>query len=111
MASLTEGRPAASFIISEANGHRSRAKGTAGAALTAGTVLEANTAGELIAFDGTGTVAGIAITDAADGDTVAYIIRDAEVNGNVLTYPTESTAGGEEAASNAGLLTLGIVVR
>lgn len=111
MTTFTEAAHAAEFILSEGPGHYSRENGTAGAALTAGTIVEENTAGELIAFDGTGTVVGIVIYDAADGDAVAYLARHAEVNGDLLTYPTESTAGGEAAASNTGLATLGIIVR
>lgn len=123
MTTLTEGRHAAEFILSEANGHRSRENGTlvSGQDLAAGTVLMDNGAGKLTALTAAGTAADLdgeavgillAATDASDGDVeAAYIARDAEVNGNSLTYPTESTAGGEETAAIASLALLGIIVR
>lgn len=107
--SFTEGRHAAEFILSEANGARSRENGTAGEALTAGTVLESVTAG-LVAYE-SGTIVGIALYGAASGEPVSYLARDAEVNLKLLTYPAESTAGGEEAATIAGLKTLNIITR
>jgi hypothetical protein len=123
MTDFTEGRPAASFILSEANGHRSRENGTvvSGQVLAAGTVVMDNGSGKLTALTAAGTggdldddAVGIIIypIDATDGDVAAsYIARDAEVNGNCLVYPTESTAGGEETAAIESLALLGIIVR
>lgn len=123
MTTLTEGRHAAEFVLSEANGNRSRENGTlvSGQNLAAGTVLMDNGAGKLTKLTANGTAADLdgaavgillAATDASAGDVAAaYIARDAEVNGNSLTYPTESTAGGEEAAAIASLALLGIIVR
>lgn len=130
MTVLTEGKHAAAFIVSEANNTRSRKTGTvaSGQTLVAGQVVQLS-AGKLVAKDGTLNTALEAVT-AAEGimwDNVdasstgplgatdiagcVYIARDAEVNGSELTYPTETTAGGEEAAVNASLATLGIIVR
>lgn len=119
MTTFTEGRHAAEFILSEAAGKRSRENGTvlAGENIRAGEVIMDNGAGKIVPYVlGTGnTVLGISIYPVnADGGVdvaAAYLARDAEVNGNLLTYEAESTAGGEEAAANAGLLDLGIVVR
>src|SRR5262245_11206975 len=123
MATLTEGRHTAEFILSEANGNRSRENGTlvSGQNLKAGAILIDNGAGKLTAATAVGTagdldgdVEGILIeaVDATNGDMpCAYLARDAEVNQHALTFPTESTAGGEQAAAIAALLTLGIVCR
>lgn len=120
---LTESARNAGFILSEANGNRSRENGTvaSGQNLAAGTVLMDNGAGLLTALTAAGTAGdldgdavGILLNavDASDDDVEgAYIARDAEVNGNSLTYPTESTAGGEKAATIASLAMLGIIVR
>lgn len=111
MAVSTELPGPGAFILMEGDGHYSRENGTLGEALEPGTICEANTAGELIAFNGSGTVVGINIYGGEIGDEVSYLARHAEVNKKVLNYPTESTAGGEEAASDAGLLAIGIIVR
>ncbi len=122
--SFTEAYHAAAFILSEANGQRSRESGTvaSGQTLKAGEAVMLSGA-NLVAHDGSlntdGTVAtdavGIVI-DAVDASSaavanVAYIARDAEVNDNLITYPTESTAGGEKAGVVASLKSLGIIVR
>lgn len=114
----------AEFIMTEANGQRSRENGTvaSGEDLKAGTVVQDNGSGKLIACDGNLDTAGdlqtdvagvlIGATDASAADVdAAYIARDAEVNGNLLTFPTESSAGGEKAATIASLALLGIIVR
>lgn len=124
MTVFTEAVHAAEFIISEANGHRSRENGTllSGQNLAAGTVLQDNGAGKLIAFDADTNTAGslvdeaagilLAAVDATDGDQdCAYIARDAEVNLKLLTYPAETTAGGQEADTIASLKLLGIISR
>lgn len=123
MTTLTEGPRNAGFILSEANGNRSRENGTlvSGQNLSAGRVLMDNGSGKLTALTAVGTAGdldgaavGILIesTDASNGDVaVAYLARDAEVNGTTIIHPTESTGGGEEAASIESLAALGIIVR
>lgn len=122
--SFTEAYHTAAFILSEANGHRSRESGTvaSGQTLNAGEIVQLS-AGKLIAANGALNTAGDVVTavegivlaavdaSAADVDNVAYIARDAEVNDNLLTYPTETTLGGEKAATVASLADIGIIVR
>jgi hypothetical protein len=123
MTSLTEGRHAAEFILSEANHLRSRENGVlvTGQNLAAGTVVQL-AAGKLTAFtaavdtDGDLLVQAEGIlldnVDATDGDVpCAYIARDAEVNLNRLVYPAESSEGGEQANTVASLKLLGIIAR
>ncbi len=125
MTTLTEGRHAAEFLISEANGARSRATGTlaSGQNLTAGTVLQEDVSGNLVALSGSldsnnllaETPVGILYdnVDASGGAVtgVVYVARDAEVLGSSLNYPDETTNGGEEAKTIVKLATLGIIVR
>jgi hypothetical protein len=88
--------------------------------LKAGQVVQLS-AGKLIACSGLLDTAGTALVTAADGilfDAVdasggdvadcVYIARDAEVKDDLITYPTESTAGGEKAAVVASLKSLHI---
>lgn len=128
MTTLSEGKHAAEFLVSEANKTRSRKTGTvtSGQKLVAGEVVMLS-GGKLVTHDGSLNTAGDVITavegimweayDAsatgtnADIPNAVYLARDAEVNGEELTYPTESTAGGEKAAVQASLATLGIIVR
>ncbi len=42
---------------------------------------------------------------------MAYLARDAEVNGNLINYAEETTTGGEEANTIASLALIGIIVR
>lgn len=112
MADLTEGRHTAEFILSEANGNRSRENGTvkSGEDLAAGTVLELDST-KLVAFAG-GSVVGILIeaTDASSADVpAAYLARDAEVNLHTLTYP--DTTASPESDTVDGLADLGIIAR
>jgi hypothetical protein len=124
MTVFTEAAHTAEFILSEANGQRSREEGTlaSGQNLEAGTVLQLNGSSKLVAFDGDNNTAGdlidqavgilLAAGDATGGDLkVAYIARDAEVNLKLLTYPAETTAGGQEADTIASLKLLGIIAR
>jgi hypothetical protein len=92
---LTETRPAAGFILSEAPGSLSRDSGTAASGQTfeAGEALM-NSGGELVVWDG-GTdsdVLGFSIyeVDAASAavSNVAYISRLAELNVNLVSYPS-----------------------
>lgn len=125
MTTLTMGARDEEFILSEANGQLSRSNATlkSGQNLISGTLLEDDGTGKLIASSGdlntagdelTTPIAGVLCrtTDATDGDVeVAILDKDAEVKDAFLTYPAESTAGGEKAAAQASLLALGIKVR
>lgn len=119
MTVYTEGTHAAEFILSEANGNRSRDNGTlaSGQNLTAGTVVQWNADNKLVVFDGTRDsgggldpqAAGILIYDgdASDGDLeVAYLARDCEVNVNLITFPAL-----HQDDTVASLKTIGIVAR
>lgn len=118
-----EGLHTAEFLVSESKLYRSREVGT----LKAGQSVKA---GEVLAMDGTDLVALPGILDsglaldtpvvgiayAAGGGTAAtpnfvYIARDAEVSDARLTYPDETSPGGERAATIASLAALGIIVR
>jgi len=103
------------FLLSEANGTRSREVGTLAASQTIvpGRLLgRRTTGGQLAAYndaatDGTQTCIGIALRGAVTGagQTVdlAYIARDAEVLGSQLV--------GLDAAGSADLAALGIIIR
>lgn len=69
---------------------------------------------DLAAVDGAEIASAIALYDAvtAENETVkiAGIVRDAEVNGNLLTWPAGITAD-QKAAAIAQLAALGIIVR
>lgn len=111
MPTLTETVHDGAFLQSEANGFLSRETATvaSGQDLDAGTVVEFS-AGKLIACSGTLNTDGDLVTaaagilfaavDASDGDVedCVYIARDSEVKDDLITYPAESTAGGEKAA-------------
>ena len=120
MAPVTMGKLMAEFLVSEANGYRSREAVTvvAAADLEPGTILGRITANgnyvrhDAAAGDGSQTEAGILLEAIASGvtDSRTIIARDAEVSGADLTYE----AGADQAqidASNAALAGLGIAVR
>ncbi len=117
---LTESPHAGSFLLSEANGNRSRDNVTlvSGQDLEPGTVLGKITSGGKYKVydqqDNDGSEVAAAILygrgDASGGDiTVAVIVRDAEVIADQLVWadncPTDATAG------IADLKALGIIVR
>ena len=116
-----EGAHTGQFLVSEANGARSRETITLaeGQDLEAGTVLGKVTAtGKYAqvaptATDGTESAAGILFDNvdasAADSKAVA-IARDAEVRGSDLVWPEGVTAEQREAAVGE-LLAAGIVIR
>lgn len=121
MTVLTEGRHTAEYILSEANGFRSREVGTllAGNNLTPGTVLARITAsGKLTvltpgASDGSQTAFGVLYdsVNATGADKPAvYTARDAEVKALALTWPAGISAPNKTAAITA-LAALGIIVR
>ena len=125
MTTFTEGRHAAEFVLSEANPNRSRdsAAITVGQTLVVGQIVEDDGSGGLTAMTGTLDTAGALITqakgillyagasDSAESETVSYIARDAEVNGNLITFPTETSTGNERVLTIASLALLGIIVR
>ncbi len=121
----TETRHNGEFLMSEAEGKRSRENGTlvAGQNLVAGTVLGRITSGGKLAAanndasDGTEVSVGILLntTDASSTGTnadtaVAYIARDAEVNGNCLVFASSEDSG-DITANKADLAALGIIIR
>lgn len=118
MTVLTDAKYTAEFLVSEANGFRSRRVGTIseGETIVAGEVLQFDSAGDLVPFDGTVDTAGVdecaGISldnyDTSDGEMggCVYIGGDAEVNLGELTYPS-----GSEAAVVASLAKIGIICR
>jgi hypothetical protein len=119
MTVLTETRHRGEFLISEANGHRSRetvtmVSGTA--ALVAGAVLGKVTAsGKYQDYDqaesnGAETAVAVLLDDcdasAADAECVA-VVRDAEVNKGALGWIT----GADEAGAYVDLAGVGIICR
>jgi len=120
---FTEKAHGPEFILSEANGQRSRENGTvvSGQNLEAGTVVMDNGSGKLTAYTaeevtdgGVHEAVGIILypADATDGDVdVAYLARDAEVNLNLLVYPEETTDGDEEQHTVDSLKLIGIIAR
>lgn len=119
----TEGRHAAEFVMSEANRMRSRDVITivSGAGVVApGTVLGKITASgkyqpsAIGAIDGSEVAVAINMYEvdatAADAEVTA-IVRDAEVNKNILTYHADRDQAAEKAAADAELAAQGIVVR
>ncbi|MEA2091052.1 MAG: head decoration protein [Campylobacterota bacterium] len=119
---VTEGKHTAEYIISEANGERSRGTGTvlSGQSIDVGELVGIETAsGKYVAYDpadtivGSSTVAGIsyAAVDAtlADKTGAVFTLRDSEVRSSDLTY-NEAVAD-VITAEVAGLVSLGIIVR
>ncbi|MDN2578932.1 head decoration protein [Aquibium sp. ELW1220] len=123
MTVLTEPRHPGEFLMSEANGQRSRETITiaSGAGVIApGSVLGKITAsGKYLvstigATDGSQTAAAVSLygCDATSADQkIAAILRDAEVNGNILTYHADRDQPAERAAAQADLAAVGIIVR
>jgi hypothetical protein len=119
MSTLTKGPNDMAFVISEANGFRSRENAvvTAAAALEPGSVLGKITAsGKYVlhnpaAADGSQAAAGILGFALGIGEeNRAVIVRDAEVDATKLTYLTGMSAP-NIALAVADLLALGVVVR
>lgn len=104
---LNEGRHAAEFVVSEANGSRSRENvvvSSGSGKLPAGQILS-KSGSEYVPFDGTNADAVlIAGVDATAADVkAAVIVRDAEVNGSELF--------GLNATAKAALAVHGVIVR
>lgn len=120
MAPVTMGKRTADFIVSEANGYRSRESVTvdaSGGALEAGTILGQVTVGgdyvrhDAGASDGSENEAAILYDNiGAVSKDVAVVVRDAEVVQSELTYEVGADAT-QITASNAALAALGIIVR
>lgn len=115
MTTLTEAAHTAAFILSEANGQRSRESGTvaSGQNLKAGQLVKAS-GNTLVAYTDGSTPLGVLLNavDATGGAVAAaYIARDAEVNGGLLVYPDENSAGTVKSTAKAALKALGIICR
>lgn len=121
-----EGKHAAEFILSEANGYRSREEVTLaeGEKVKAGEVLGKVTAtSKYVAWDpdasdGSQTIAAVAYdnTDASasgNGDeAITVVARDAEVDVGALTYADETSAGnGGKDNAVSQLADIGIIAR
>lgn len=109
----TESQHPGEFIVSEANGTRSREVGT----LTSGEVLVDGQAvdisgGKLVAAvaNAVGIVIGAHDATGADKKNVPYVARDAEVKDVLVTY-TDGSSAADDAAVKTDLATLGIVLR
>ncbi|UGX90306.1 head decoration protein [Bradyrhizobium barranii subsp. barranii] len=104
MPTFNEGRHPAEFLLSEANGQRSRGNITIGQnqTIVPGSVLGQITAsGQYIAHDpaaadGSQVAAAVALYGAVTGAgataAISAIVREAEVNGKTLTTKTGLTA-------------------
>lgn len=121
--SFTEGKHPGEFLLSEANGTRSRETGTltSGQKLVDGTALQI-TGGKLVVKDATVNTAGAfthalvgfligdwdasATGENADIPGVPYIARDAEVKSSSLTLPS-----GKETLAKTDAALLGIIAR
>lgn len=125
MASYDEPLRPLEFLVSEANGQRSREKVTLLAsqgALLPGTVMAKVTAtGKYVPYDddANGTTAGVGIAagilcypvaDSASDQDVFIIARDAEVQLDLLQWEASNDAG-EKTAGVADLAALGIIAR
>jgi hypothetical protein len=129
MTVLMEGRHPGEFLLSEANGQRSREAITiaAGSGIIApGAVLGCYTSGAnagkyalapaTAADPDVGHHVAIAValygcdTTASD-QTIAVIARDAEVNGAILSYASSVDDATKRAAKAAQLAAVGIIVR
>ena len=112
MSVKTEGVHALEFLLSEANGQRSREQVTIPSgqgALAAGTML---TSANEKAVDGASAVK--VLTHAVDATSAAaeasVIARDAEVHGELLGWEDDTTAT-EKLAAATSLASVGILVR
>jgi hypothetical protein len=129
MTVFTEGRYAAEFLLSEANGHRSREAVTVASGegvIAPGAVLGVFTSGAnagkyglspAAADDpdvGQQTAVAVALTGCDATSAAAEIVvirRDAEVNVNMLSYDASVDDGTKKAAKATQLAAVGIIVR
>lgn len=121
MTELTEGRHAAEFLVSEANGHRSRETVTIASGLTleAGAVLgQVSASSEYTEYtpgatDGSEAAAAVLYdnVDTTDGAKEAVVVaRDAEVAGAALVWPGGATQTHIDNGT-ANLASKGIIAR
>jgi len=119
MATKTETLHTAGFIVSEANGNRSRKKVTLLASETTGNLAAGTVIGEMAvggtygAYDNADPAAvdGIlveAVDASASNVEATIIVRDAEVNEDELTIGGDATS---ITAAGVDLLALGIIYR
>ncbi|MEK9755000.1 MAG: head decoration protein [Rhodospirillaceae bacterium] len=122
MAAITEPVHAGEFVGAYIADTLSIEVGTVkvGEVLVAGQVVMDDGTGKIVAHDGALNTAGDVDTaalgiiwdavdaSAAEVPNVAYVARLAEVKDDLITYPEESTAGGEKAAVVASLKALHI---
>jgi hypothetical protein len=111
---LTEKKHDFGFLMTEANGHRSRDRGVlaSGQNLRGGTVLKTD-GDKFSAFDGTGTAVAVlgSHTDASAADAPCVVIaRDAEVNIHELTFAVVSPPIEAESVRD-DLAAVGIILR
>lgn len=121
MASLTEVRPAGSFLVweEEADYSRENIVVLMGEVLDAGTLIGVDSAGKWKssdpgAADGSEVVAGVlfAAVDATTADTPAVaIVRNAVVNKNIIVFDAAINTDPLKEDAIAQLKTAGIVVR
>ena len=129
MTVFTEGRDPGEFLLSEANGQRSRSSVTiaSGSGVIApGAVLGVYTSGAnagkyslapaSAADPNVGNQTAVAVAlygcDATSADQqIAVIARDAEVNANILSYASSVNDGAKKAAKIAQLAAVGIIAR
>lgn len=120
MTQVSEARSTAEFLVSEANGYRSRATGTvvggASPGLVAGTVLGLITSAgnyvihETSAGDGRENAVAILLETTVGTKVATIIVRDAELNGDHLNYESGASSG-EKTTVNTALAALGMPVR
>lgn len=120
---FTEGRRAVEFIMSEAQGQRSRDNiviASGAGVIAPGTVLgRLTTGGKYVPSPATGSdgsQTGVAINlyevDATSADVkVAAITRDAEVNGKTLSFASSVDDDAKKATKATQLAAVGIIVR
>lgn len=123
MTVFNEGRNPGEFLLSEANGNRSRDVITvaSGAGVIApGTVLGKLTSGgkytpsPATGSDGSQTAVAVALygCDATSADQKLVVVaRDAEVNINLLAYASSVDDATKKAAKATQLAAVGIIVR
>lgn len=121
MTTKTEGYHAEHFLVSEANGHRSRESVpiAAGEVLQAGAVIAKHpVTGRYYGYDNDGTsvtnaAAGVLLDNVDASAGVVYaaaIVRDAEVNLDELIFETTEDTG-DKSAAVTDLKALGIICR
>lgn len=107
MTILTEGKRTAEFIVSEANGYRSREEVTVdatGGALSAGAVLgKVTTAGAASVADGSNTGDGVLTVDVTDP-----VLSGASVGAYLVTVTEAATNGGQYTVTDPNGNVIGV---